>query len=112
MALVVTPKYTPATQNWTLLRALKTYFPNATYLKDLLPHADSSVVFQNTLMPIHQVVAAHLAGGGDTSYWTRATGKGDYADSGSIHEIFVPKQYLDEVWGRVQPDYPPGPTQD
>ena len=39
---VFAPEHTSDIKNWTLLRALKTSFPNATYLKDLLPHTDSS----------------------------------------------------------------------
>jgi len=61
---VFAPKYTPASKNWTILRALRTSFPDATYLEDILRHADSSVVFQNTLMPIYQIEAARLAKGG------------------------------------------------
>ena len=61
---VFTSRRAAAGNNWTVLRALKSTFPNLTHLKDILPDASSSVVFKDTMMPIHQVVAARLAMGG------------------------------------------------
>jgi len=55
---IVPARRTPAHQNWTFLRALKYSFPGLTYLKDLLPDAGTSVVYQNTLLPIYTVVAS------------------------------------------------------
>jgi len=53
MLTVAAPAHLPAHQNWTLIRALQYSFPGLTYLKDLLLNAENSVVFKNTLLPIH-----------------------------------------------------------
>jgi len=58
-------KRTRAGENWSLLRALHYSFPGLTHLKDLLPNADKSVVYRNTLLPIHTLVATHLSRGRD-----------------------------------------------
>ena len=108
MILVFAPRYTPAAKQWTLLRALKATYPGAVYMKDLLPNADSTVVFKNTQMPIYQVVASQWAWGGGHELLVQFV-KGDFADSAWIPEKFVPPRYLDEFWERIDPDEPPDP---
>ena len=68
------------------------------YLKDLLPNADSTVVFKDTQMPIYQVVASQMG--------TRAVGtirEGRLCRQGMDPERFVPTCYLDEFRERVEP---------
>ena len=111
MIPVFAPRYTSAAKQWTLLRAFKATYPDAVCLKDLLPNADSTVVFKNTHMPIYQVVVSQLARGGRTELLVQFV-TGDFADSAWIPERFVPQRYLDEFWERVEPDDPPDPEYD
>ena len=69
MISVFAPRYTPAAKQWTLLRALRATYPGSVYMKDLLPNADSTVVFKNTQMPIYQSWPPSWPGGGDQSCW-------------------------------------------
>jgi len=111
MIPVFAPRYTPAARQWTLMPALEATYPGAVYLKDLLPNADSTVVYKNTQMPIYQVVASQLARRGGHELLVQFV-KGDFADSAWIPERFVPTRYLDEFWERVDPDEPPDPGND
>ena len=96
---ILAPAHTPATKNFTFMRALKYSFPDLTYLKDLLPNASSSVVFKNTLLPIHQVVAGRLTGWGNpTRELLVQFAKDAYENSAWVKEKFVPQRYLDEFW--------------
>jgi hypothetical protein len=63
MIHVRSPAHVPAALDWSLIRALKFSVPGLTYLKDLLPHAASSVVFKQSMVPIHSVVAERQSGG-------------------------------------------------
>ena len=104
-------KHTRAGENWSLLRALHDSFPGLTYLKDLLPNADKSVVYRNTLLPIYTVVAARLTGGRDpTRELLVQFTERDYENSAWIPERFVPQSYLDKFWARAEPDGPPAPA--
>jgi hypothetical protein len=105
---VFCPKHTRPTENWSLLRAFYYSFPGLTYLKDLLPNADKSVVYRNTLLPIHTLVASHMTRGRNPvrELLVQFTEK-DYENSAWIPEMFVPQKYLDEFWARVEPDDPP-----
>ena len=93
------------------MRALHYSFPGLTYLKDLLPNADKSVVYRNTLRPIHTFVAARLTRGRNPTreLLVQFTEK-DYENSAWIPEKFVPQRYLDEFWARVELDGPPAPA--
>ena len=103
MLPVVKPRHLRAGKNVTLIRALKFTFPNLIHLKDLLPNADHSVVYKNTLVPLYSVVADRLNGGGKRELLVQFT-KTDYENSAWIAEKFVPQSYVDEFWGRVEPD--------
>jgi len=63
MLLVFAPDNLAASRNLTLMTALKQSFPALTCLKDLHPSANNSVVFENTFVPIHRVVADRSSGG-------------------------------------------------
>ena len=93
--------------NWTVLRALRSTWPDLTHLKDMLPNASSSTVFKNTMMPIHYVVAARLARGGTVRELLVQFSKKDHENSAWIPEKFVPQTFLDDFWQRVEPDNPP-----
>ena len=103
---VKAPKYTAALKNWSFMRALKHSFPEVTYLKDLLPGDEASVVFQNTLLPIHTVVASRLTGGGKRELLVQFS-ESNYENSAWVREKFVPRPYLDDFLQRVDPDEPP-----
>ena len=96
---------------WTLMRALQTSFPHAKLLKDLLPDADSTVVFQHTLMPIYKVMASQsVRGGGRGNDLLIQFAEGDLDGVGGrawIHDRFVPMRYQDEFWEDVERDDPP-----
>ena len=77
-------------KNWTFMRTLKHSSPSLTYLKDLLPHAEALVVFQNTLLPIHTVVADRLMGGGRRELLIQFS-ESNYENSAWILEKIVPK---------------------
>jgi len=81
---------------WTLLRALKYSFPALTHLKDLLPNASTSVVFKDTMMPIHQVVADRLVRGGTVQELLVQFSKKDHENSAWIPEKFAPQPYVDD----------------
>ena len=49
-----------AGENWSLTRALQFSVADLVYLKDILPNAKHSVVFRQTLVPIHTVVSARM----------------------------------------------------
>jgi hypothetical protein len=106
---VKSPKHTAASKDWSFMRALKHSFPGVTYLKDLLPGADASVVFQNTLLPIHTVVASRLTGGGKRELLVQFS-ESNYENSAWVREKFVPRPYLDDFLQRVDPDEPPVPA--
>ena len=64
------------------------------YLKDVLPNAKDSLVYRNTLVPIHTVVAARLTKGRDPSrFFLVQFTKKDYENSAWIREIFGPQRY-------------------
>jgi len=110
---ILAPAHLPASQNWTFMRALKFSFPGLTYLKGILPNASSSVVFRNTLLPVHQVVADCLTGGRNpTRELLVQSAKDAYENSAWVKEKFVPKRYLDEFWQRVEPEVTPAPAHD
>jgi len=93
---------------WTLLRALKTSFPHARHLKDLLPDAATTVVFRNKQLPIYRVVASQSVGGGDRGNDLLVQfAKGNLDDSAWIHERYVPISYQDRFWDGVERDEPP-----
>jgi hypothetical protein len=97
----------PLTVNWSLIRALKFSFPGLEYLKDLLPDAGSSVVYKNSLVPIHRVVADRLSGGVDpTREFLVQFTEQDYENSAWVKEKFVPRIFVDEFWQRVDEDPP------
>ena len=77
----------------------------------MLPDADSSVVFNNTLLPIYTVVAARLTKGGEQELLIQFA-KDNYENSVWVLEKFVPRPYLEEFWERVEPDGPPAPAHD
>ena len=104
----VAPRHLRAGKNVTLTRALKFSFPNLVHLKDLLPNADKSVVYKNTLVPLYSVVADRLNGGGGCELQVQFT-KTDYENSAWIAEKFVPQPYVDDFWNRVEPDGDPAP---
>jgi len=101
---VFTTRRAAAGHNCTVLRALESTFPNLTHLKDMLPDASSSVVFKDTMMPIHQVVAARLVRGGTARELLVQFSEKDHENSAWIPEKFVTKPYLDDFWKRVEPD--------
>ena len=81
------------------MRALHFSFPDLVYLQDILPNANNSVVYRQTLVPIHTVVAARMTRGRDPipEVLVQFT-KTDYEKSAWISEKFVPKWYLDDYW--------------
>ena len=90
---------------WTLLRALKTSFPHARYLKDLLPDAATTVVFRNRQLPIYRVVASQSVGGGRgptsrNSLLVQFT-EGNLDDNAWIPERYVPTSHQDSFWDDV-----------
>ena len=89
--------HTRVNQSWSLIRALYFSFPNLVYLEDILPNAKGSVVYRNTLIPIHTFVAARLNKRRDSSpeLLVQFT-KRDYENSAWTPEQFVPQRYLDE----------------
>jgi hypothetical protein len=108
MLPIVAPRHLRGGKNVTLIRALKFTFPNLVHLKDLLPNADTSVVYKSTLVPLYSVVADRLNGGGKRELLVQFT-KTDYENSAWIPEKFVPQSYVDEFWARVEPDGAPAP---
>ena len=88
---IMTPSHVPASMNWSVLRALKFSCPHAEILKDLLPDADNTVVFQNAQYPIRRVVADRLSKGGSPSrqFLVQFMEEG-YEDSAWIKVQFVP----------------------
>jgi len=108
---IVPARRTLEHRNWTFLRALKYSFPGLTYLKDLLPDAGTSVVYRNTLLPIHTVVAARETKGGKSELLVQFA-KDHHENSAWVLEKFVPRPYLEEFWDRVEPDGPPAPAHD
>jgi len=108
---VFSPAHTRASEDWSLKRALHFSFPGLVYLKDILPNAEHSVVFRQTLVPIHTVVATRMTKGRDpTPEMLVQFTETDYENSAWISEKFVPKRYLDDYWSRVEPDGPPAPA--
>ena len=61
--------HTRGSQDWSLVRALKTSFPGMLYLKDILPNAEHCVILKNTLLPIYQIVADGVSKGGSRECW-------------------------------------------
>ena len=59
------PAHTHSNQNRSLLCAQHFLFPGLVYLKDVLPNAEHSVVYRQTPVPMHTVVAAGLSKGRD-----------------------------------------------
>ena len=55
---ILPPAYTRPHENWSLLRALHFSFPGLVHLNDVLPNAEHSVVYRQTRVPIHTIVAA------------------------------------------------------
>jgi len=108
---IVSPRRTPEARDWSFLRALKYSFPGLTYLKDLLPNADSTVVFRQTTLPIHKVVAARVTKGGKRELLVQFA-KDHHENSAWVLEKFVPPLYREEFWERVEPDGPPAPAHD
>ena len=99
--------------NWSVLRALKFSCPHAEILKDLLPDADNTVVFQNAHYPIRRVVADRLSKGGNPSrkFMVQFTEEG-YEDSAWIKEKFVPRRFVDEFGQQQDPEDSPEHVQD
>ena len=89
---VFAPAHNRSGENWGLMRALHFSFPDLVYLQDILPNANNSVVYRQTLVPIHTVVAARMTRGRDPipEVLVQFT-KTDYETSAWISEKFVPK---------------------
>ena len=105
------PAHTRPRENWSLLRALHFSFPGLVHLKDVLPNAEHSVVFRQTLVPIHTIVAARLTKGEDPvqEFLVQFT-RTDYENSAWISERFIPQRYLDDWLSKVEPEGPPAPV--
>ena len=102
-----------AAQEKSLLAALKFSFPVLVHLKDLLPNASTSVVFRNTLLPIHLVVSDRMSGGRNPSAELLVQFTKDaYENSAWVKEKFVPQQYLDEFYSRVNAEEDADPPDD
>jgi hypothetical protein len=109
MINVRSPAHVPAAQDWSLIRALKFSVPGLTYLKDLLPHAASSVVFKQSMVPIHSVVAERLSGGSvPTREFLVQFTEQDYENSAWIKQKFVPQRYVDDFHQRGADHEVPG----
>ena len=112
MPAIVSPKHSRA-KDCSFIRALKESFPGVTYLKDWFPNASGTVVYRNTLLPIHEVVADRWSGRAvPTRQLLVQFSKEDYENSAWIHDKFVPQRYVDEFWQRVEPEGPPAPLHD
>ena len=94
------------TQDWSLVRALKTSFPGVLYLKDILPNAEHCVIFKNTLLPIYQIVADGVSKGGKPRMLVQFA-KNNYENSAWVLTKFVPQRYVDEFWQRNEPEDEP-----
>ena len=68
-------------------------------------------MFNDTLLPIHTVVAARLTKGGGRELLIQFA-KDNYENSAWVLETFVPRPCLEELWERVEPDGPPAPAHD
>jgi len=110
---VMAAPHTPDSLNWSVMRALRFSSPNAVILKDLLPDAENTVVFQNTQYPIRRVVADRLSRGGNPSrkLLVQFTEEG-YEDSAWIKEKFVPRRFVEEFEQRQDQEDPPELHQD
>jgi hypothetical protein len=102
MLQVLSPPGLPLSMDWSLVRALHFSFPNLIYLKDILPDSDSTVIFKNTPVPVHCVVADRLSGG---KVPTRELLVHDYENSAWIKDKFVPQSYIDEFYEKLNQDY-------
>jgi len=69
------------------------------------------VVFRNTLLPIHTVVAARETKGGRSELLVQFV-KYHHENSAWVLAKFVPRHYLEEFWDRVEPVGPPAPAHD
>jgi hypothetical protein len=105
---VMAAPHAPDSLNWSVMRALRFSSPKAVILKDLLPDAENTVVFQNTQYPIRRVVADRLSRGGNPSrkFLVQFTEEG-YEDSAWIKEKFVPRRFVEEFEQRQDQEDPP-----
>lgn len=67
------------------------------------------MVFKNTMVPLHRVVADRLSGGRTpTRELLVQFTEDDYENSAWVKQKFVPQIYVDDFWRRVDGD--PGPV--
>ena len=69
------------------------------------------MVFRDTMLPIHTVVAARVTKGGESELLVQFA-EDHHENSAWVLEKFVPRPYREEFWKRVEPDGPPAPAHD
>ena len=67
------------------------------------------MVFRNTPLPIHTVVAARETKGGKSELLVQFA-KDHHENSAWVLAKFVPRPYLEAFWDGVEPGGPPAPA--